>query len=110
MEVRTIGYVIHDGWEVRFRENGEEVLRNIEPYVGSIRRFLMDHPKADILSMKFWGARMSVPESAGIYTDTGGRFFERSFTINEIAELPDNWLQTIRGEIELISNSQLLKR
>ena len=46
---------------------------------------------------------MSVPESAGIYMDTGGRFFERTFTINEIAELPDNWLQTIRVEIERIS-------
>jgi hypothetical protein len=107
MEANVISHVIHDGWEVRFRENNQETqVRVLEPYLEWIRRFLANNPTIEILSLVFWAKRFPVADSPGRVHDMG-RFFEKNFTPEEIATLPDNWLEGIRREIAEVDKEQL---
>jgi len=100
-----IGHVVHDGWESKYREDGTEHTQIIEPYLDSVRSFLQAHQNAQILSLIFWAKRFPIVESSGTHNDMG-RFFERSYRPEQIAALPENWLEAIRQEITRVDNEQ----
>lgn len=81
-------------------------MRILEPYLESIRRFLANNPNVEILSLLFWAKRFPVADSPGRVHDMG-RFFEKTFTPEEISTLPENWLEGIRLEIAEVDKEQL---
>jgi len=100
-------HVIHDGWNVRFREttNPQLQMTNVDSSPESLRLFLSYHGDTEILSLVFWAQRMAYPDSLDIYQGKS-RFFERSFTLEEVSLLSDSWLSQIRDEIMEIDRKE----
>ncbi len=110
MEARVVGHVIHDGWEVKYRETalGKDVTEFFEPYFFEIIRNLLNRENIETQSIVYYAKRFPVAEGPGTVRDMG-RFYERRLTKDELATVTDEWLETTRKEIKQLDDEQIAR-